>query len=102
MGLSVHVYWSETRHTHPGTPHAPPQDMHQATVNKDMERQQNVLDKMKAEIRCEGARRQGSCGRCPQKHETLRRGRKAEAGSCRRVCEAVIGTGQLVGGAAGD
>ncbi|KAG2453037.1 hypothetical protein HYH02_002372 [Chlamydomonas schloesseri] len=29
------------------------QDMHQATVNKEMERQQNFLDKMKAEIRHE-------------------------------------------------
>ena len=27
------------------------QDMHQATVNKDIERQQSYLDKMKAEVR---------------------------------------------------
>jgi hypothetical protein len=28
------------------------QDMHTANVNKDMERQQNYLDKMRAEVRC--------------------------------------------------
>ncbi len=27
------------------------QDMHTATVNKDMEKQQNYLDKMRAEVR---------------------------------------------------
>lgn len=32
------------------------QDMHQANVNKDIERQQSYLDKMKAEVRCAGGR----------------------------------------------